>query len=99
MGSEQAGERPVLVVSCEAVNEVLPIVTVLPLTVRRPGRRIYPNEVLLAAGEAGQPRDSVVLAHQVRTISKGRLGAPYGAVESEAIRERIRAALRIHLDL
>ena len=99
MGSEQAGERPVLVVSCEAVNELLPIVTVLPLTVRRPGRRIYPNEVLLAAGEAGQPQDSVVLAHQVRTISKGRLGAPYGVVESEAIRERIRAAFRIHLDL
>lgn len=99
VGSEQAGERPVLVVSCEVVNEALPIVTVLPLTVRKPGRRIYPSEVLLEAGEAGQPWDSIVLAHQVRTISKARLGAPYGAIEREALRERVRAALRIHLDL
>ncbi|MDY0392373.1 MAG: type II toxin-antitoxin system PemK/MazF family toxin [Candidatus Bipolaricaulis sp.] len=99
VGSEQAGERPVLVVSCEAVNETLPIVTVLPLTVLKPGRRIYPSEVVLEAGVAGQPWDSIILAHQIRTISKVRLGPPYGAISSEAIRERVRAAIRIHLDL
>ena len=38
VGSEQAGQRPVLVVSNEIMNEVLPIVTVLPLTSRKPGR-------------------------------------------------------------
>ena len=32
IGSEQAGHRPVLVVSNEIMNEVLPILTVLPLT-------------------------------------------------------------------
>lgn len=88
-----------LVVSSEAVNEVLPIVTVLPLTVRRPGRRIYPSEVLLEAGVAGQPWDSIVLAHQIHTISKGRLGPPYGDVSDETLREQVRAAIRIHLDL
>ncbi|MEW6217660.1 MAG: type II toxin-antitoxin system PemK/MazF family toxin [Candidatus Bipolaricaulota bacterium] len=99
VGSEQAGERPVLVVSCEAANEVLPIVTVLPLTMLKPGRRIYPSEVLLEAGVAGQPWDSIVLAHQIRTISKARLGPPYGDVVDETIREQARAAIRIHLDL
>ena len=50
-GSEQAGRRPVLVISRERLNQVLPVVNALPLTSRKsPQRIIYPNEVLLAAG-------------------------------------------------
>lgn len=60
LGSEQAGRRPVLVVSNEVINQALPIVTVLPLTSMRKGRRIYSTEVLLVAGQAGLPRDSIV---------------------------------------
>lgn len=33
-GSEQAGKRPLLVVSREAVNQLLPVVNVVPLTSR-----------------------------------------------------------------
>ena len=39
--SKQAGTRPVLVVSSEAVNQALPILTVLPLTTAGEGRKIY----------------------------------------------------------
>ncbi|MFH1610027.1 MAG: type II toxin-antitoxin system PemK/MazF family toxin [Candidatus Bipolaricaulota bacterium] len=99
VGAEQAGERPVLVVSHEAINEALPIVTVLPLTTSRPGRRIYPTEILLEAGVAGQPHDSIVLAHQIRTISKARLGEPYGLLQDETLRGQVRKAMRIHLEL
>jgi mRNA interferase MazF len=99
IGAEQAGERPVLIVSHEAINEALPIVTVLPLTARKPGRRIYSTEVLLEAGKAGQPQDSIVMAHQIRTISKQRLREPYGVLEDETLREQIRRAMRTHLDL
>ncbi|MHB1393062.1 MAG: type II toxin-antitoxin system PemK/MazF family toxin, partial [Clostridia bacterium] len=35
-GSEQAGKRPVLVVSVEEVNQVLPIVTILSVTSVKP---------------------------------------------------------------
>ncbi|MEZ4832119.1 MAG: type II toxin-antitoxin system PemK/MazF family toxin [Caldilineaceae bacterium] len=50
-GSEQAGTRPVLVISREALNQLLPVVNVVPLTSRKsPARRIYPNEVLIRAG-------------------------------------------------
>ena len=45
--------RPVLVVSRESANAVLPVVTVLPLSTRRKGRRIYPNEVLLPSTASG----------------------------------------------
>ena len=99
VGSEQGGERPVLVISSEDFNQAMPIVTVLPLTSLRPGRRVYPNEVLLEEGAAGQPRDSVVLAHQIRTISKRRLGAPYGYVAEPELHRNIETAIRIHLDL
>jgi mRNA interferase MazF len=43
VGSEQGRTRPVLVISDEEMNQILPVVNVLPLTARKPGRRVYPN--------------------------------------------------------
>ena len=99
VGSEQAGDRPLIVVSNEIMNEVLPIVTVLPLTSHKPGRRIYSTEVFLPTGAAGQPVDSIVMAHQIRAISKERLQAAYGQLGDPALRRSIRAAMRLYLDL
>ncbi len=62
VGSEQAGRRPVLVVSAEEVNQSLPIITVLPMTSMGPSRRVYPTEVLLTRDVAQLDRDSLVLA-------------------------------------
>lgn len=98
-GSEQAGERPVLIVSHEAVNEALPIVTVLPMTAYRRGRRVYSTEVLLLAKKAGQPEDSIIMAHQIRTLSKQRLVHSYGWLRDGGLREQVRTAVRVHLDL
>lgn len=98
-GSEQAGARPVLVVSNDSFNQVMPVVTVLPLTSKKPGRRIYPGEVLLARGETNLPGDSIVMAHQIRTISKRRLRSLYGYVTDAGTREKVVAALKIHLDI
>jgi mRNA interferase MazF len=45
-GSEQAGQRPILVISREMINQVLPVVNVVPLTsLKSPERKIYANEV------------------------------------------------------
>jgi mRNA interferase MazF len=49
IGSEQGKTRPVLVISEDEINNLLNIVNVLPITSRKPGRNIYPNEVLLPA--------------------------------------------------
>lgn len=98
-GSEQSGFRPVLVISDEDFNRVMPVVTVLPLTSHKAGRRIYPNEVLLSKGAGGLPRNSIVLAHQIRTISKDRLTGLYGFVRDEAIQAKILEALKIHLGI
>lgn len=99
VGSEQAGRRPVLVVSREVANTALPVVTALPLTTQRTGRRVYPNEALLPAGAAGLDRDSVVMAHQIRAVSKQRLGARLGTIDEPELREAVRGALRVQLDL
>ncbi len=96
-GSEQKGLRPVLVVSNEVFNQVMPNVTVLPLTSTH--RRLYPYEILLPKGAAGQPLDSIAMAHQIRTISKERLRRVYGYLEDESRREAVRQAIRDHLDL
>jgi mRNA interferase MazF len=98
-GSEQAGTRPVLIVSREDMNTRLPVVTVLPLTTLRPGRRVYPTEVLLPQEIAGQPNASIVMAHQIRTLAKERLLETYGHLEDETLREQMRQALKTHLDL
>jgi mRNA interferase MazF len=49
VGSEQGKSRPVLVISEDAINDVLNIVNVIPITSKKEGRTIYPNEVLIPA--------------------------------------------------
>ena len=78
VGSEQGKSRPVLVISENAINELLNVVNVLPITSRKPNRRIYPNEVLLPANIAGLPNESIILSYQIRTIDKGRLPQKFG---------------------
>jgi len=96
-GAEQRGKRPVLIVSNEEFNQAMPNVTVLPITSTKRG--LYPSEVFLPQGMAGQPLDSIIMAHQVRTISKMRLGNLIGYLEDETLKSEIDSALKEHLDL
>ena len=96
-GAEQKGTRPVLIASNEEYNQVMPNITVLPLTSTK--RRLYPSEVFLPQGKAGQPLDSIIMAHQIRTISKQRLKALLGYLEDPQLRYEVREAIREHLDL
>ena len=99
VGSEQAGTRPILVVSEEGYNRRMPLVTILPLTSRKPGRNLYLNEVLLEAGTTGLSLDSIVLVPQVRTISKRRLLTPLGFLDSQDKQQQITDVLRKHLGM
>jgi len=98
-GSEQSGKRPVLVISSEAVNSVLPVVTVIPLTTAKQGRQIYPTEALLPGTESGLPKDSVAMAHQIRSLSKQRLREQCGGIVKEETKENVREAVRLYLEL
>lgn len=99
VGSEQGKARPVLVISETALNDILPVVNVLPTTSRKPGRRIYPNEALLASGTAGLTADSIILCYQIRTLDKQRLARHYGKLDDPALQEEIVTALCFQLGI
>lgn len=96
-GAEQKGTRPVLIVSNEEFNQAMPNITVLPMTSTR--RRLYPSEILLPEGKAGQPLKSIVMAHQIRTISKQRLGKLLGYLDDTQLRYEVHRAIKEHLDM
>lgn len=98
-GSEQAGLRPVLVVSRELVNQVLPVVNVIPITSLKAGRKIYPNEVVLLAKTGGLAKRSLVMCHQIRTLDKSRLTKKLGKITNPGMKKKIRKALCFQLEI
>lgn len=98
-GSEQGKTRPVLIISDTALNDLLPVVNVLPITSRKPGRRIYPNEALLPNRTAGLTADSIVLCYQIRTLDKRRLARLYGQMGDPSHQEEILTALCFQLGI
>lgn len=98
-GSEQSGRRPVLIISREEINQVLSVVNAIPLTSRKVGRRVYPNEAFVPGGTAGLQVDSIALCYQIRTIDKRRLERRLGEVADIQIRRDILEALRFQLEI
>ncbi len=82
-GHEQAGHRPVLIVSNDTFNHgPADMVIVLPLT--RTGRRI-PLHVPLDPPEGGVSERSYILCDAIRSVSKERLDRFWGAVSLETM--------------
>lgn len=96
-GHEQAGRRPVLVVSADMYNRgPSGLVFVLPLT--RTNRRI-PIHVEVRPPEGGLRDTSYILADTIRSISRERLGeAAWGQVSVETMRA-VERVLRVLMDL
>ncbi len=97
-GSEQAGIRPVVVVSRNAINQYSTVIVVAPLTTATNIKRVYPNNVPIRQGEAGLTAESVLLGGQIRAIAKSRLLRKRGALSPTTVAQ-IDQALRITLDL
>jgi mRNA interferase MazF len=101
IGSEQKGIRPVLIISDDYYSTLMPLVTILPITSLKPKRKIYPNKVLIKtehSKETGLTSDSIILAHQIRTISKKRLMNNIGTIDDTEIIYKVNEALKIHLN-
>ena len=99
VGHEQSGRRPVLVFCNEVIAAPIGLATVLPLTTWTKGRRVYPTEVFIPSGNGGLTADSLVLAHQVRTISALRLAPSSGALADASLQRQVTRALRLWLEL
>jgi mRNA interferase MazF len=81
-GREQAGKRPVLVLSGEVFNDRTQTVIAMAVT-SKPQRAGYPLTLELASGSL--PKQSRVKIGQVRTLSVHRLGRRIGAVTPEEL--------------
>ena len=99
VGSEQGKTRPVLVISATALNQLLPVVNILPITSRKPNRRIYPNEALITAGTAGLVSESIVLCYQIRTLDKQRLTRKFGTINDAKLQNEILDALKFQIEI
>jgi mRNA interferase MazF len=93
VGSEQAGDRPALVISPDLINKHSPVVLVAALTSRKTDR-VYPFETLIEPPEGGVRTRSKILLMQLRSIDKKRLLGRIGRVEETTMR-RVDEALKI----
>jgi mRNA interferase MazF len=99
IGSEQGKSRPVVVISEDEINTLLNTVNIIPITSRKAGRRIYPNEVLIPANNFGLPNESIILCHQIRTIDKKRISQEYGYISNTNIQVDIAETLCFQIGL
>lgn len=99
IGSEQGKSRPVLVISEDEINNLLNTVNVFPITSRKPGRQVYPNEVLIPVNNFGLDKESIILCHQIRTLDKQRLSIEYGQVRDNQKQNEILEALCFQLGI
>jgi mRNA interferase MazF len=93
VGSEQGGVRPVLVVQNDVGNRYSPTFVVVPLSSAK--KQLLPTHIHIC-GTKTLPRDSIVLAEQIRTIDKIRLREYVGTVDSELMK-KIDTALKISI--
>jgi mRNA interferase MazF len=78
-GSEQAGYRPVVILSGNLLNQHLPIVIVAPLTTKI--KNYKGNPVIDPKKENGLKTKSELLVFHVRSVSRDRLIEKAGSVE------------------
>ncbi len=97
VGSEQGGNRPVLVVQNNVGNKYSPTVIISAITSKIYKAKI-PTHIELSAKEYGLPKDSVVLLEQLRTIDKMRLKEKITSLDENKM-QMINNALEISLGL
>lgn len=95
IGSEQGGERPVIVVQNDVGNRYSPTIIVIAVS-----NRVYKKDLPVHVSLKNEciPKKSIALLEQVRTIDKSRLGEYLGRVTKREMRE-IEKALYVSLDI
>lgn len=99
-GSEQKGQRPVLVVSNQAVNKNLPICTIIPFSSYKGYEKIYPTELIINKIDTGLSKDSILMVQQIRTIDQARIvETKVGEIKNEIIKNEINNKIKDYFDL
>lgn len=95
-GHEQAGKRPILIVSADTFNaSPAGLVVAVPITSKSKGIRAH---VPVEPGSSGLRTKSFIIGEQPRTISKDRLAKRLGAIPDAQLGE-VQLWLKVLLDL
>ncbi len=87
-GKEQAGTRPVLVLSIDAINKLPLVVTVVVGTKGENISRDFKTNVRIAAKESGLPLETVFLCFQIRSLDAKRFpDKPVGKLSNELMKK------------
>ena len=95
-GSEQAGRRPVIVVSNNWVNSHNHVYTVVPLTTRINRLELPTNVFISADKEEGMTRDAVALCAQTRSLDAVRILRKSGRINKDTL-ERVTKGVLIQI--
>jgi mRNA interferase MazF len=98
-GREQAGRRPVLVLSHDAINRLPLVVTVVVGTKGENVTRDYPTNVRVSAAESGLPMETVFLCFQLRSLDPNRFEGPAAGKLSDSVLQRVADAVGYCLGL
>ena len=96
VGSEQGGERPVLIVQNNVGNTYSPTVIVLAITSHCQKKKSMPTHISIES--SGLSVSSIALAEQVRTVDRRRLIRYVGRV-SKATMDDVNQALKISMGI
>ncbi|AFZ43628.1 transcriptional modulator of MazE/toxin, MazF [Halothece sp. PCC 7418] len=87
-GKEQAGNRPVLVLSIDALNQLPLVVTVIVGTKGTNVRKDFPTNVRVSSEESGLPLETVFLCFQIRSLDHHRFSKrPMGQLSPQKMLE------------
>ena len=98
-GREQAGNRPVLVLSIDAINRLPLVVTVVVGTKGENIARDYLTNVRVSTTESGLPMETVFLCFQIRSLDPKRFPAKAAGQLSDAAMKNVEEAVRYSLGL
>jgi len=98
-GREQAGQRPVVVLSIDAINRLPLVITVVVGTKGANIVHDYPTNVRIAPTESGLPLETVFLGFQIRSLDANRFPSTRAGSLSGTTLERVEAAVRYCMGL
>ena len=87
MSSEQAGRRPVVILSGNLMNRFLQVIITAPLTSKI--KNYQGNPVLQPSQQNGLNTPSEVLVFHIRSISKDRLIEKIGEIEKSELNQAL----------
>ena len=98
-GREQAGDRPVLVISNDIINKLPLVVTVVVGTKSENIQKEYPTNILITSSESGLPMDTIFLCFQIRSLDPKRFPSKPAGNISEQKMKQVEETIRFCLDL